>query len=415
MGDLQTYSQHEIQRYLQHKMSLQEMHDFEKALMDDPFLADAIEGFSTIDEALAEQHLLTIESELGGKKEKAKIVSLAVKKTAWWKVAAIVLVIVTGGAFSYTLFNTGAKNTAEQMAASEIDTRESQQDSIGPVNKPLAQLELLPPKVVINKKPAPPLQKNSIENQEGNRYEQSSTNPVGSEASGTTVMHDKAFNAPLMAARSAVPFEEGAQNKSKMLQPSMQPSNEFKGKVLDKAGEPLPFASVRVNNSTEGTVADAKGNFTLKAPDSILQVNVKSLGYGATMAEIKSNVPGNTIILEEVNSGLSDIIIANEQYERTKRNAPNANGNAEPDGGWKNFQQYMHQKIDSLKTSDNDVYFDGDVVMEFLIDEEGRPTNITTIEPGNKTFAEKAEQILLKGPKWRSIKKEKKVKVIIPY
>ncbi|MEJ7681369.1 MAG: hypothetical protein WKG06_26665 [Segetibacter sp.] len=53
-----------IQRYLQHKMTPQEMHDFEKALMNDPFLAEALEGFSSSDVAVAEKHLSEIESEL---------------------------------------------------------------------------------------------------------------------------------------------------------------------------------------------------------------------------------------------------------------------------------------------------------------------------------------------------------------
>lgn len=38
MAETQTYSRTEIQRYLQHKMSAQEMYEFEKTLMNDPFL-----------------------------------------------------------------------------------------------------------------------------------------------------------------------------------------------------------------------------------------------------------------------------------------------------------------------------------------------------------------------------------------
>ena len=45
MAETQPYGHLEIQRYLQHSMSPQEMHEFEKALMNDPFLADALEGF----------------------------------------------------------------------------------------------------------------------------------------------------------------------------------------------------------------------------------------------------------------------------------------------------------------------------------------------------------------------------------
>ena len=38
------YTSADIQQYLDGKMDAAEMHAFEKALMDDPFLADAMEG-----------------------------------------------------------------------------------------------------------------------------------------------------------------------------------------------------------------------------------------------------------------------------------------------------------------------------------------------------------------------------------
>ena len=39
------YSVEDIERYLKGKMSAKEMHDMEKAALQDSFLADAIEGF----------------------------------------------------------------------------------------------------------------------------------------------------------------------------------------------------------------------------------------------------------------------------------------------------------------------------------------------------------------------------------
>ena len=38
----------------------------------------------------------------------------------------------------------------------------------------------------------------------------------------------------------------------------------LKGKVVDANGNPLIGATIRVNNSKEGTVADAEGNFNLQ-------------------------------------------------------------------------------------------------------------------------------------------------------
>src|SRR5205085_4158645 len=92
MADLQTYGYVDILRYLQHRMSPQEMHDFEKALMNDPFLADALEGYSSGDQQLSERHLGVIEKELVQNKQEAKVVYLSGTKKEWWKAAAILII-----------------------------------------------------------------------------------------------------------------------------------------------------------------------------------------------------------------------------------------------------------------------------------------------------------------------------------
>ena len=66
------YSLEDIQRYLQGKMSAAEMHDIEKAALQDPFLADAIEGFTQADLSIAKQHLNEINATFLQKNKKLK-------------------------------------------------------------------------------------------------------------------------------------------------------------------------------------------------------------------------------------------------------------------------------------------------------------------------------------------------------
>jgi hypothetical protein len=65
------YSAHDIERYLNRQMNAAEMHAFEKAMMDDPFLADAVDGYRSMPAAQS------IQSDLAELK----------KKTAKWSVA----------------------------------------------------------------------------------------------------------------------------------------------------------------------------------------------------------------------------------------------------------------------------------------------------------------------------------------
>src|SRR4051812_49026369 len=115
MADTQQYGHQEILRYLQQQMSSQEMHDFEKALMDDPFLADALEGFVASNKELAGKHLLQIERELTGSNEKARVVPMPGRKNGWWKVAAIILIVssVTILTFSLLKNSDASKNIAQ--------------------------------------------------------------------------------------------------------------------------------------------------------------------------------------------------------------------------------------------------------------------------------------------------------------
>src|SRR5215210_1130391 len=154
MADIQTYGHSDIQRYLQHKMTPQEMHNFEKALMNDSFLADALEGYLLSDAALAGKHLSDIESQLNGRKEKVKVVAMPVQKTGWWRVAAFVVTVVTGGILTYSLLtkNTIEKNVAQKMTPAQATEMASKTDSIGPVEKPLAQVEVLPKKELLKRK-----------------------------------------------------------------------------------------------------------------------------------------------------------------------------------------------------------------------------------------------------------------------
>ena len=89
-----TYSLADIQRYLQGGMSAKEMHDLERAALEDPFLADALEGYSEADMQQAQQHLAQIETAVRQQHE-SKVVALPpLKKYRSWQVAASIILLI---------------------------------------------------------------------------------------------------------------------------------------------------------------------------------------------------------------------------------------------------------------------------------------------------------------------------------
>jgi hypothetical protein len=194
--------------------------------------------------------------------------------------------------------------------------------------------------------------------------------------------------------------------------------HEFTGKVVDTAGQPLPFANIKANNSSVATVSDDRGNFRLKAADSVLEVDINSPGYSATTAKIKSNTPGNKITLRESEMSLSEVVVSTLQ-NKNKSAGPtirvDSSNAAAPIGGLKNFQEYMGKQHDFIKGIESLRYTHDNIILEFYLDKQGRPTNIIVPAEMDKTTAEKTIEILSNGPAWKNKKKDKKVKVIIEF
>jgi len=91
MADANThinYSLADIHRYLSGSLSAKEMHDMERAALEDPFLADALEGYGEADMQQAKMHLAQIETAIRQPEEQAKVIALpAVKRHRNWKMS----------------------------------------------------------------------------------------------------------------------------------------------------------------------------------------------------------------------------------------------------------------------------------------------------------------------------------------
>lgn len=131
---IKQYSAADIQRYLDGKMLPAEMHALEKAALDDPFLADAIEGMQQTlaqhDAALVDTHLQDLRRQVNERtrKESNKARVIAFR---WWQAAAAAVVVLTGGIWAYNYFQQTNSPAAskEQLA---IAKQEKTADSVTP-------------------------------------------------------------------------------------------------------------------------------------------------------------------------------------------------------------------------------------------------------------------------------------------
>ena len=124
------YSAKDIERYHAGEMSPAEMHALEKAAMNDPFLADALEGY--VFTSNAQGDLENIKKRLAEKSQNKKIVPLF--SQTWFRVAAVVMVLGVSG---WLLFsnkkqeNQFANSTAEKIL--QKDTQDVAKGKVSPL------------------------------------------------------------------------------------------------------------------------------------------------------------------------------------------------------------------------------------------------------------------------------------------
>lgn len=112
------YTAADFERYHSGKMSEHEMHALEKAALNDPFLADALEGYVFTNNPVKD--IADIHGRLLSKKEEKKVFIIA-KQNTWFRIAALFILIAGIGYLAYQLnFNRENNLLAKKGDSSEM-------------------------------------------------------------------------------------------------------------------------------------------------------------------------------------------------------------------------------------------------------------------------------------------------------
>ena len=68
-----------------------------------------------------------------------------------------------------------------------------------------------------------------------------------------------------------------------------------------------------------GTYTDANGNFNLTSPDTVLSVQVRSLGYENNNIQLRNDVPSNKVVMQEDRKGLTEVVLSNQKPNAAAR------------------------------------------------------------------------------------------------
>jgi hypothetical protein len=475
--NIKSFSAVDIERYHKGLLSAEERHALEKAALDDPFLADALEGYSTpgveVESDLAElrQRLVT---RSGG----AKVIPLGAnsKPFPWLRVAAILVLALGAGLLSYYfIFDNGHRTQVATTRGNDKNNETAKENPAakGNVEKTViySDSDLSSKKIAVQPRKETPMKtgentdsRDKSKTDDAYRSKPDTVNslvagrvagvtteietaktnnalptlspskPVTGDADANSKNYDNVVRNdknPLLAEKQktldaenyAINSKQRSQVNSAMLKTNS--NNQlgysapyiFKGKVTDASGNAMPFANISNTRDNVGTYSDARGLFTLVSTDSVLHVQVKSLGFENYLATLRNNVAENKISLQEDKSLTASVLDSTKRnYSRRARNTGLTFEEPEPADGWRAYDSYLANNINIPDNLEKQKKTSGDAVeLSFEVNKLGEPVNIKV----EKSLCDKCDQeairLLKEGPKWKRKARKGRVTVTIPF
>ncbi|MDN3655107.1 carboxypeptidase-like regulatory domain-containing protein [Ferruginibacter paludis] len=427
------YTAENIQQYFEGRLSPEAMHAMEKAALDDPFLADAMEGYEAMNGKEWQQQLNEAKAQIAAK-ENTKKATPVITVFKWWQAAAAVIVLAGGIGLAY-LFNRPSTVNNENVSIADLKQKDSSEqvavaetksDSIaarsGSQQQRVVVIKDNPKPLIAQLKTKQVSDSNTVAMNENADEAEEKVKPglIRDNESKEAATEDNASNMPSVAAPAAAPkafkkesnsVAEGYNNKS-LSKNNAVLRNYFSATVTAPDNTPLPFANVLVLDENVGTYADAKGRFKLAAADSILNIRVRAAGFMSQVYPIKSNIADNRIVLNEQQVAAKDIVqFKNKKLPGTMPKITmqlDTLLNVEPEDGWSNYDTYLSNNVmpDPSITVKN---IHGEVEVTFDVHKDGTLSNMNISKSLCAACDVEALRVIKEGPQWK-VKKGKKEK-----
>lgn len=458
----------DIEKYHKGLLSSKEMHDLEKAALDDPFLADALEGY-TVTGKNTQADIAELKSRLGQRVEGAKVIPLSAGKNKpipWLRIAAL-LIIISGTAVLANQFifkgknnkiaknevtKTGELKTPDSSANPAVPVTTDTKETVAPAQKDqqpngttktttetLGEVSDKEKKVSLSKTDDATVKTEAVTvttspgsgvtpvatsgaDEKFKAAEKSNQNKEGlkdetkalaknerkndADNDGVKDQFDIKTPAPQKKTNAPVTANRNISNEQRANQGYLNQSNTFRGRVTDSNNVGVPFANVtNAQDNNAGTYTDARGYFTITYPDSVVDVQVRSIGFENRSFQLNNTAPNNQVVLQDDRRSLSEVVISNQKPNAAARSREANNTmkleEPEPADGWDNYDAYLANNLNApeeIKTKQNN---GGQVQVSFEVNKDGEPVNIKVEKSLCAKCDKEAIRLIKEGPKWR--------------
>lgn len=403
---IKNFSAEDIRRYHAGELSAQERHELEKAALDDPLLADALEGYAYTPSPVND--IAELQQRLQQKMEEQKLVpvsSILTKHFGWWRMVALLLLLAGAGWIVFQWNRSNETNIALRVPNEKEEKAEATENTLTDTSA------LLPKDSFINSNvaaAAPPAEETRKE--KATQSQLTSKAPASTKTQSTADKNIAARNETIAAKNRDTTQAPGASvlQKTAPAATTAQKPNLFRGQVVDRYNNPL--ANVSVNANKTGTVTDINGTFSITISDTVLSATVSSVGFKPQKINIKNTGEEQRIVLEPTGEALSEVVVTGYGKERgnaARRILQENNTASAPAGGWSRFNEYItksRKPAEALGIGP----VTGAVTLSFTINKQGRPQQVEVEKSLCAACDAEAVRLLKEGPDW--VKgKEKKV------
>lgn len=410
----------DIERYRRGELTSAEMHALEKKALNDPFLADALEGAESISPQDFEFDISEINQKIASKSNKA----------VWFtplRIAAGLVLLI--GSF-FLIYNFTQPN--EQLASKEVpipDTS-SVEDSTSKKAEP-ELLSLNQPKeeaktktkadLKIETGPVPTKADGGGEAKPGAGISSSfQTAPavaddqtkadqtIAAELSEITV-EEKILERENIASTEPVQQnlkKEGldkdiatrSQTRKSKLADDIQLQKIVTGQVTSSEdGLPLPGASVTVKGTTNGTITNMQGNYSIPVESEKQILMFSFIGLQGSEVSLDNKSVVDVKLLEDV-SQLTEVVVTSYKSIRDENETPVIKL-TEPLGGRKAYDKYLGSNLRYPQQAlENKVK--GKVTIEFTVGTDGTLHDFSIIKSLGYGCDEEVTRLVKEGPKW---------------
>lgn len=414
----------DIEKYLRGEMSPAEMHALEKKALYNPFLADALEGGSSL-------HPDDLKRDIEGLNKQLLNRSIRTRKKAPWlfRAAAVVLLLAVSSFLIFLLTSKDEQvtpityNSTKPAAPTTDSIRTSgDQPQVGAGQQKETATEPAKKENVEEAEPGP---NEAVSDQlSTSRKNKDEEERVAKKAlPSTSIVEDDDRPSPALPERAdsqlAPPITELRSNRAaKEEEPAARSRGAaargftsmltVKGEVTDvDDGLPLPGVNVGVAGTSIGTVTDLNGNYELTVPEDATALTFSFVGLQSREVPLprKNEVQAElNVEMEPDVTQLSEVVVSGFGTESKPELEETRWELAEPIGGKREFKKYLENNMRYPETAiQNKV--EGKVTIQFTIEPSGTLSDFRVAKGIGFGCDEEVVRLIKEGPGWKPTKK----------